>query len=86
MSAATISHLTGEKLKSMKLPIPPLNLQNEFAERVQIIEQQKEQAKQALQKSENLFNSLLQRSFKGELVAEYELFLSPLPALQTNGR
>jgi len=47
---------------------PPIHLQNQFAKRVQAIEAQKTQAQSALQKSEDLFNSLLQRAFKGELV------------------
>lgn len=60
-------------LKSYLIACPAIQLQNQFAERVQLIEQQKEQAQQALQKSEELFNSLLQKAFKGELVPEYEL-------------
>ena len=47
---------------------PPLTLQNQFAERVQAIETQKAQAQASLEKAEELFNSLLQRAFKGELV------------------
>jgi type I restriction enzyme S subunit len=47
---------------------PPIDIQNQFAERVQIIENQKQQALDSLQKSEDLFNSLLQKAFKGELV------------------
>ena len=47
---------------------PPIKLQNQFAERVQIIENQKQQAQESLQKSEDLFNSLLQKAFKAELV------------------
>lgn len=66
-SAATISHLTGEKLKKMRIPIPPIELQNQFAVRVQAIEAQKQKAQLELNKSEELFNSLLQRAFKGEL-------------------
>ena len=46
---------------------PPVDLQNQFAERIQSIEAQKQQAQASLQKSEALFNSLLQRAFKGEL-------------------
>ncbi|WP_088354269.1 restriction endonuclease subunit S [Polaribacter haliotis] len=49
---------------------PPIELQNQFAERVKIIEKQKQQAQESLQKSEDLFNSLLQKAFKGELVKE----------------
>ena len=55
-------------IKKLPIIIPPLNLQNQFAERVQAIEVQKALAKASLDKSEELFNSLLQRAFKGELV------------------
>ena len=44
-----------------------ITLQNQFAERVALIEAQKQQAQLELAKSEELFNSLLQRAFKGEL-------------------
>ena len=44
-----------------------ITLQNQFAERVAMIESQKQQAQLELAKSEELFQSLLQRAFKGEL-------------------
>jgi len=46
---------------------PPIKLQNQFAERVQAIEVQKAQTQASLAQAEDLFNSLLQRAFKGEL-------------------
>ena len=46
-----------------------LELQNQFAERVQAIEAQKAQAQASLAQAEDLFNSLLQRAFKGELTS-----------------
>ncbi len=49
---------------------PSIELQNQFAERIAIIEKQKQQAQTNLQKSEALFNSLLQRAFTGELTAD----------------
>lgn len=55
-------------IKSYNILCPPIELQNQFAERVQAIEIQKAQAHVSLEKAENLFNSLLQRAFKGELV------------------
>jgi type I restriction enzyme S subunit len=55
-------------IRKMIVPIPPINIQNQFAERVAIIEQQKAIAQASLEKSEELFNSLLQKAFKGELV------------------
>jgi type I restriction enzyme S subunit len=47
---------------------PPINVQIQFAERVQAIEQQKASAQASFEKAEELFNSLLQKSFNGELV------------------
>ena len=61
------SGLNFTDLKSYKLLLPPLELQNQFAERVAVIEAQKQQAQLELAKSEELFNSLLQRAFNGEL-------------------
>lgn len=55
-------------LKDLNFPLPPMNLQNQFAERVALIEEQKAIAQASLIKSEELFNSLLQKAFKGELV------------------
>lgn len=67
MNAATISHLTGEKLKKMKLPIPPIELQTQFAQLVIKTEALKEQYKSSLQELENLYGALSQKAFKGEL-------------------
>jgi restriction endonuclease S subunit len=65
MGAATISHLTGEKLKKMKLPIPPLELQTQFAQIVEKTEAIKTQYQQSLQELENLYGSLSQKAFRG---------------------
>src|SRR5690554_3533721 len=55
-------------LKNLEIYYPPIELQNQFAERVEAIEAQKALAQKSLEKSEELFNSLLQKAFKGELV------------------
>lgn len=70
MNAATISHLTGEKLKKMKLPIPPIELQTQFSNIVKKTEKLKEHYKNSLQELENLYGSLSQKAFKGELVSK----------------
>lgn len=57
-------------IRKLKVNSPPITLQNKFTERVKAIEAQKSQVATALQKSEDLFNSLLQRAFKGELVKD----------------
>jgi type I restriction enzyme S subunit len=56
-----------KRLINIELPKPPLELQNQFAEKIALIEQQKELAKQELKESEELFNCLMQKAFKGEL-------------------
>ena len=63
----TIPSLTKSTLYEIKIPIPPIDLQNQFAEKMALIEQQKDLAKQELQESEDLFQALLQKAFKGEL-------------------
>lgn len=61
-------HINSRQLSELKLICPPINLQNKFAEKIGLIEQQKSLAKQELQESEDLFYCLLQKAFKGELV------------------
>jgi type I restriction enzyme S subunit len=54
-------------LRGLEIPLPPIELQNQFAQHIEKIEQQKQQAQASREQSEILFNSLLQRAFKGEL-------------------
>lgn len=68
MSGAAIQRYTLTKINSFELCLPSIELQNQFAERVAVIEEQKAIAQKSLAKSEELFNSLLQKAFKGELV------------------
>jgi len=65
---STQIHLRSSMFFDLDMPVPNIKLQNQFAERVQAIETQKTQAQGSLVQAENLFNSLLQRAFKGELV------------------
>jgi type I restriction enzyme S subunit len=68
VSSVTIPHLTGIKLKSMQITLPPIELQKLFSRRLSAIESQKNNAEVTFSKSEELFQSLLQRAFKGELI------------------
>ena len=43
--------------------LPPLDLQNDFAQKIESVEIQKEQAKEALAKSKDIFQGLLQEHF-----------------------
>lgn len=67
-NGATREAITKEQLENFEIILPPMELQNQFAEKIKLIEKQKELAKQELQESEDLFNCLLQKAFKGELV------------------
>lgn len=67
-SGANLPRISPKEIQNFPTINPPIKLQNQFAERVEQIEQQKHLAQQSLQKSEELFNSLLQRAFKGELI------------------
>ena len=61
------ANISNEDIYNLELILTPIYLQNQFAERVAFIEEQKQQAQLELAKSEELFASLLQRAFKGEL-------------------
>lgn len=64
---SSTQYLTMKILGRLEFIVPPITLQNQFAERIKLIEAQKQQAQVSLEKSEALFNSLLQRAFSGEL-------------------
>ena len=67
VKGAVTKTIRKDAVREIPILSPPLELQNQFAERVEVIEAQKAQAKASLAQAEDLFNSLLQRAFKGEL-------------------
>mgnify|MGYP001612073811 CR=1 FL=1 len=54
-------------LRRITLPLPPLPLQQKFASIVEQIEKMKDKINQTKQNSEELFNSLVSKGFRGEL-------------------
>jgi type I restriction enzyme S subunit len=64
VSSVTIAHLTGEKLKSMIIPVPPIELQNKFASIVEQVEQTKQKMCASLDEMDNHFNALMKRYFR----------------------
>jgi type I restriction enzyme S subunit len=66
-SIVGMANINAQELQNIKILKAPIDLQNQFAERVAVIEEQKAIAQKSLEKSESLFNSLLQKAFKGEL-------------------
>lgn len=55
-------------LKEKKIPLPPIELQEKFAAIVEHVEKLKEKQKQSKEQIDNLFNALMQKAFRGELV------------------
>ncbi len=67
VTGSTIKNVSLKSMRNFPITIPPLELQNKFAQRIEEIEKQKAQAEASLQKSEALFGALLQRAFRGDL-------------------
>lgn len=55
------------EFSEIKIPVPPLPLQNKFSQIVTQTETLKEQYKNSLQELENLYGALSQKAFNGEL-------------------
>ena len=66
-TGSAVKGISSAKFSRIKVPNPPLKIQVEFKNRIRLIETQKQQAQEALVKSENLFQGLLQQVFKGKL-------------------
>lgn len=60
-------HLNVKQLSEAEIPLPPLDLQNRFAQIAEKIETQKQTMQRAAEKTETLFASLQQRAFSGKL-------------------
>ncbi|MEU9320680.1 restriction endonuclease subunit S [Streptomyces sp. NPDC048295] len=67
VSTATIAHLTGAKLKLLPILLPPVKLQQEFTSRLEAVEEMKKRHAVQLATLDELFESLQQRAFAGQL-------------------
>ena len=66
---ATMPNLNKKILHSIKIPIPSLELQQKYCQILEFIETQKGNNKKQRGEQNNLFNTLSQKAFKGELKA-----------------
>ncbi len=64
---ATLRQINMEDVRKIGDLLPPIALQNQFAEKVQAIEAQKAKMQEGLKAMEELFGSLMQRAFNGEI-------------------
>ena len=71
-TGTTIKHLTGQSLKSIEIPLPPLPEQQRIVQEIESRLSQAEAAEvriaESLQKTEALRQSILKKAFSGELV------------------
>lgn len=66
-SIVGMANINAQELQNIKVLVPPIELQNQFEKKAKEIEKQKKLVQLSLKKSDDLFNSLLQKAFKGEL-------------------
>lgn len=67
-SGSAQPQLSASSLKGFEVLVPPIDLQLQFTKEIRMIEAQKGKVVDGLKMAEDLFNSLLQKAFKGELV------------------
>ncbi|MCG4675759.1 restriction endonuclease subunit S [Blautia obeum] len=60
---ATISHLTGVKMKMLDVTVPAIELQEQFADFIKQVDKSKVAVQKALEKTQLLFDSLMQQYF-----------------------
>lgn len=74
-SGSTVGHVNVKDIKQFRVFNPPIELQNQFAQIIEKTEAIKTQYQQSLQELENLYGSLSQKAFKGELSIKDESLL-----------
>ena len=62
-SGTTFSELKIVTLKNLLLPVPPIELQNKFAERIEKIEKLKFEIEKSIEIAQNLYDSLISKYF-----------------------
>ena len=58
-----VPNLHLKEIKKVKIPIPPIELQNKFAERVEKIEKLKFEIEKSIEEAQKLYNSLISKYF-----------------------
>ena len=70
-SGATFSHLTGVKLKALRIPVPPLDLQQRFGQRVRLFKQN-DASSASVAGLDRLFKTVRHRALSGRLTDDGE--------------
>ena len=81
VSRMTFSHLTGVKLKALRIPVPPFPLQEKFTMQVRAIKNVLRQTGLRRNRITSLFHGLLHRAFSSTLTASWrEAHMDRAPA------
>lgn len=62
-NASTVAHVNVKDVKNFMIPVPPLELQNQFASFVEEIDKSRSRIQKSLEASQELFDSLMQEYF-----------------------
>ena len=62
-----MNNLNAGIIENLRIAIPPIEYQNKYAQIVEKVEKQKQINEKVIEQMDNLFNSLSQKAFKGEL-------------------
>lgn len=66
-TSGSMPNISKERLNSLEIPVPPVEIQRKFASFVRQIEAQKSLLQQSLTKLEQNYKSLMQKGFRGEI-------------------
>ncbi len=66
--AVTADNIEFKQIKQLDVPLPNIQLQNSFEAKIENINKQRSLAKKQFFKSQDLYQSLIQKAFKGELI------------------
>lgn len=66
-SGATFKEISGGRIKELKIPLAPIELQEQFAEKVREINSYIKEQQEELENAKQMFQSLLHHAFTGEL-------------------
>ena len=66
-TSGSMQNITKEETLTLPIPLPPLSLQEKFAQIVQRFERLRAQQREADRQAEHLFQTVLHRAFRGEL-------------------
>lgn len=66
-TSGSMYNVSMDKFKNIEIPVPPIELQNQFADFVKQVDKLKFEMEKSLKELEDNFNSLMQKAFNGEL-------------------